>query len=61
MAKAPYKAGRSVRSGQFVAGKPVLGTTKDGVRILKPNGRPTHFTQKELRDAVASVVAKRAG
>jgi hypothetical protein len=30
----------------------VLGVTKDGVRILKPKGRATHFTQKELRDAV---------
>jgi hypothetical protein len=30
----------------------VLGVTKDGVRILKPKGRATHFTQKELLDAV---------
>lgn len=39
----------------------VLGVTKDGVRILKPKGKPTHFTQKELRSAIASVrAAKRA-
>lgn len=62
MPKAPSKHTRSAKTGQYVAGKPVLGTTKDGVRILKPNGRATHFTPKELRDAVASVMAsKRAG
>jgi hypothetical protein len=35
----------------------VLGTTKDGVRILKPKGKATHFTQKELHGAIASVQA----
>ena len=39
-----------------VAGS-VLGTTKDGVRILKPKGRATNFTAKELRSAVRSVQA----
>lgn len=62
MAKASTKLMRSGKTGMFVAGKAVLGTTKDGVHILKPNGRATHFTQKEVRDAVASVIAsKRAG
>jgi len=62
MAKDHVKVSRSAGSGQFVAGKPVLGTTRDGVRILKPNGSATHFTKKELSNAVASVMAaKRAG
>lgn len=30
---------------------------KDGVRILKPRGTATHFTEKEVRDAVASARA----
>ena len=33
----------------------VLGTPKDGVKILKPKGRATHFTDKELREAIATV------
>ncbi|RNJ51753.1 hypothetical protein [Methylocystis hirsuta] len=40
----------------------VLGVTKDGVRILKPKGEATHFSSKEIRDAIATVrAAKRAG
>ena len=40
----------------------VLGTTKDGVRILKPKGKATHFSAKEIRDAISTVrAAKRAG
>lgn len=39
----------------------VLGTTKDGVRILKPKGKATHFSAKEIRDAISTVrAAKRA-
>jgi hypothetical protein len=61
MAKIQAKTGRGGKTVKFVAGAKVLGTTKDGVRILKPRGKATHFTQKELRDAVASVRAtKRA-
>ncbi len=41
---------------------PVLGVTRDGVRILKQPGDATHFTAKELRDAVRLVrEAKTAG
>ncbi len=36
----------------------VLGITRDGVRILT-QGRGTHFTQKEAREAVAAVIAAR--
>lgn len=59
MAKAVVKPGRA---GKFVGGQRVLGTTRDGVHILKPKGPATHFTAKEIREAVASVVAaRRAG
>ncbi len=55
MAKATTKTGRDGKSGKFVGTTRVLGTTKDGVNILKPRGRSTHFTQKELRDTILSV------
>jgi hypothetical protein len=43
------------------AGAKVFGVTKDGVRILTPKGKATHFTWEELRDTVAAVrAAKRA-
>jgi hypothetical protein len=38
----------------------VLGTTSDGVRILKPKGRATHFTVPQLEAAISRVRAKRA-
>jgi hypothetical protein len=57
MVKTSKKAGQRGKSDKLVAGTKVLGTTKDGVRILKPKGNATHFTQKELRGAVASARA----
>lgn len=48
----------SKRSAENVASKSVVGVTKDDVLILD-QGRPSNFTQKELRDAVLSV--KKAG
>jgi len=51
------KTSRSGANGKFVAGAKVLGTTSDGVRILKPNGPATHLTPKEVRDAVAQARA----
>lgn len=53
----PQKTRRDGKSGEFVAGVKALGTTRDGVRILKPKGGATHFTQKELLGAVASARA----
>jgi hypothetical protein len=38
----------------------VLGTTSDGVRILKPKGRATHFTVPQLEATISKVRAKRA-
>lgn len=51
MTKAPSKTSGVSRTAKSAPGK-VLGITRDGVRILKPRGNPTHFTQKELREAV---------
>lgn len=46
------------KSGKFVVHDiNVLGTTKDGVRILKPKNSATHFTEREVRHAVASARA----
>lgn len=61
MAESPSNTARSTKTRKVVGSPKVLGTTKDGVHILKPKGRATHFTQKEARDAVALVMAaKRA-
>jgi hypothetical protein len=39
----------------------VLGTTFDGVKILKPKYKATHFTTGELRRAIANARATRSG
>jgi hypothetical protein len=57
MAKTPSKPNRDGKTGQLVGGYRVLGTTRDGVNILKPKSGATHFTPKELRDAIGSVRA----
>jgi len=57
MAKDASKSG-SQGKGRKVSGTSVLSVTRDGVRILK-QGKATHFTQKELRDAVQSVRASK--
>lgn len=60
MDKHAPKRGLQGKTHKASAGS-VLGVTRDGVRILN-QGKATHFTQKELRDAVRSVRAsKRAG
>lgn len=42
-------------------GKPaILGVTKDGVAILKPRFKATHFTDKELREAILKAKAQLA-
>ncbi len=55
MTDAFSKVTADAKAGKL-AGSRVLGTTKDGVRILKPRGRATHFTSKELRTIVARVI-----
>jgi hypothetical protein len=61
---ASRKASKAVsRKGSKVASRKaskVLGTTFDGVRILKPKGRATHFTVSELEAAISRVRAARS-
>jgi hypothetical protein len=45
---------RSAKIGQY------LGTTKDGVKIIRPSKAPTNFTVKEIREAVANALSKNA-
>lgn len=52
---------RKLAGGLLTNASKVLGTTKDGVRILKPKGKATHFSAKEIREAISTVrAAKRA-
>ena len=40
----------------------VLGVTRDGVSILNPTSPATHFTSREIRQAISIVhVAQKAG
>jgi hypothetical protein len=57
MTKVTKKFGKHVKPRKTSGGADVLGVTNDGVRILKPKGRATHFTRKELRATVATVRA----
>jgi len=41
-----------------VGGYDVAWTTRDGVRILEPVTRPTHFTRDEIRASVRKVLAE---
>ncbi len=59
MTKSISNLEKPVKSSKPAVAEKVLGTTKDGVRILVPRGKPTHFTRKEVRDIVASVIAAR--
>jgi len=59
MSKAPLKKPSRRSAAGRSAGR-VLGTTSDGVKILKPRGGATHFTDKQIRDAIATVFAARA-
>jgi hypothetical protein len=38
----------------------IMGTTSDGVRILKPKARATHFTANELEAAISRALAARS-
>ena len=48
------KIGRDAKTGKFVGGYEVLGKTRDGVRILKPKGKPKSFTVIQLKKAIAA-------
>ncbi len=59
MTKVSNKIQERSKAPKVLTGPKVLGVTKDGVRILKPKGNATHFTPKELREAVATVRASK--
>ena len=50
---------RDAKSGNLGTsrGRPVIGITHDGVKILKPLYPADHFTTAELRRAIAEVRA----
>jgi DNA-binding protein HU-beta len=58
--KRAARMGRNPATGEPVQIKApqVVGTTPDGVKILRPIARPKHFTSKEIRKAISD--AKRA-
>ena len=60
MENAPGKATGTVTRGKLAMGRNVLGVTADGVRILKPKKKSTHFTIKEIREAVAAIRAAKS-
>jgi hypothetical protein len=58
VAKIPARKVAKVSTGKFaVSASKVLARTKDGVYILKPRIKATHFTLRELRSAIASMRA----
>lgn len=52
------KLPRSSVTGEFVD-RSILGVTRDGIVIRKSPGRATHFTDKELREAVRAAISAR--
>ena len=62
-AKAPAVRKKAAKKAAKVAVRTtqqeILGVTFDGVRILKPRGHATHFSDSELRDAIGTVMATR--
>lgn len=53
---------REESTGQFTTARkaPILGVTKDGVKILRPRHKPTNFTRQEVREAVAKALNQSA-
>jgi hypothetical protein len=58
--KASKVATRDTSKATSRKGSKVLGTTFDGVQILKPKRRATHFTVPELEAAISRVRAARS-
>jgi hypothetical protein len=58
--KAPKTVARKTSKVASRKGSKVLGTTFDGVQILKPKGKATHFTVPELEAAISRVRAARS-
>lgn len=38
-----------------------IGTTAEGIAILKPKTKPTHFTTGQIRSSIAQVLRREAG
>lgn len=55
MEKPRQKKSKAPARQTTVGGYKILGTTSDGVKILKPRTKATHFTDKELREAIMVV------
>ena len=51
MAKAS-KTGGAARTG----GYKVAGSLPDGVTVLEPKNKPTHFTSRQIRDTITKVL-----
>jgi hypothetical protein len=58
--KASKAAARKTSKAPSRKGSKVLGTTFDGVQILKPKRKATHFTTGELEAAISRVRALRS-
>jgi hypothetical protein len=55
------KIGSSTPSASRHGAYRVVGEARDGVKILAPKTKPTHFTAKEIRSTIAKVRQGMAG
>jgi hypothetical protein len=51
---APARASKKASSGSYQ----VVGTLPDGVKVLKPKSKPTHFTSKQIRSTILEIRRK---
>lgn len=51
------KTARSSRSGSYK----VAGRLPDGVKVLEPKTKPTHFTSRELSKTIAAIRDAKTG
>ena len=54
------KATKGPKRKEFVGGYEVLSLADDGVRILKPKGKPTNFSVAELKKAIKKACVKKS-
>lgn len=52
---------KSRTKGKAASTSRSLGTTYDGVKVLKPKTKPTHFTSQQIRAAIRTLQAKDKG
>lgn len=53
------KSTKLKRTHEMVGGHEVVGTLSDGVAVLKPKSKPSHFTSRQIRSTIASVMRDR--